>query len=158
MYILMPYCLTVVIPAYLGYYYPHITCHYDYPIRCSYTDTPPDRMVLSRPRPPPPPPTHLIQAVLLALRPFKCSIRQWGWGCVTFPGKKRYKAVRFNVISVTNWWVCVNFPEKKRCVTLEWPLYSCSLPLNFTLQDAVYQGSLRSQHVSKPSGLPDNDH
>ena len=58
MYILMPYCLTVVIQAYLGYYYPHITCHYDYPIRCGNTDTPsPDRMVLSRPRPPPPP-TH----------------------------------------------------------------------------------------------------
>ena len=41
---------------------------------------------------------------------------------VNFPGKKRYKGVRFNVISVTMGWVGVKFPGKKRYVTLEWPL------------------------------------
>ena len=44
-----------------------------------------------------------------------------GWG-VSFPGKKRYEGVRFNVISVTRGWVGVKFPGKKRYVTLEWPL------------------------------------
>ena len=39
-----------------------------------------------------------------------------------FPEKRRYKDVRFNVISVTRGWVGVKFPEKKRYVTLEWPL------------------------------------
>ena len=36
-----------------------------------------------------------------------------GGGVVTFSRKKRYKGVRFNVISVTRGWVGVNFPEKK---------------------------------------------
>ena len=40
---------------------------------------------------------------------------------VSFPGKKRYGCVRFNVISVTRGWVGVKFPGKKRYVTLEWP-------------------------------------
>ena len=39
-------------------------------------------------------------------------------GCQIFP-KKRYKDVRFNIISVTRRWVGVKFPEKKRYVTLE---------------------------------------
>ena len=42
---------------------------------------------------------------------------------VSFPGKKRYEGVRFNVTSVTRGWVGVKFPGKKRYVTLEWPLY-----------------------------------
>ena len=45
-----------------------------------------------------------------------------GVGCVSIPGKKRYKGVRFNVISVTRGWVGVKFPGKKRYVTPEWPL------------------------------------
>ena len=45
-----------------------------------------------------------------------------GWRDVSFPGKKRYDGVRFNVISVTREWVGVKFPGKKRYVTLEWPL------------------------------------
>ena len=40
---------------------------------------------------------------------------------VKFPRKKRYKGVRFNVVSVMRRWVGVQFPEKKRYVTLEWP-------------------------------------
>ena len=47
-----------------------------------------------------------------------------GGGGVSFPGKKRYEGVRFNVISVTRGWVGVKFPGKKRYVTLEWPLLS----------------------------------
>ena len=44
-------------------------------------------------------------------------------GGVSFPGKKRYEGVRFNVISVTRGWVGgVKFPGKKHYVTLEWPL------------------------------------
>ena len=34
-------------------------------------------------------------------------------GVSHFPGEKRYKGVRFNVISVTRGWVGVQFPEKK---------------------------------------------
>ena len=45
-----------------------------------------------------------------------------GGGGVSFPGKKRYEGVRFNVISVTRGWVGVKFPGKKHYVTLEWPL------------------------------------
>ena len=43
---------------------------------------------------------------------------QKGWGCVKFPGKKRYEGVRFNVISVTRGSVGINFTEKKRYETL----------------------------------------
>ena len=35
-----------------------------------------------------------------------------GGGGVSFSGKKSYKGVRFNVISVTRGWVGVQFPEK----------------------------------------------
>ena len=45
-----------------------------------------------------------------------------GGGGVSFPGKKRYKGVRFNVISVTRGWVGVKFPGKKRYITHECPL------------------------------------
>ena len=45
----------------------------------------------------------------------------WGWGGVSFPGKKRYEGVRFNVISITRGWMGVKFPGKNRCVTPEWP-------------------------------------
>ena len=51
----------------------------------------------------------------------KCNIRlgaiqvlrnaDGGWG-VRFSGKKRYKGVMFNVISVTRGWVGVQFSEK----------------------------------------------
>ena len=44
-----------------------------------------------------------------------------GVGGVSFPGKKRYEGVRFNIISITRGWVGVKFPGKKRYVTLEWP-------------------------------------
>ena len=44
---------------------------------------------------------------------------------VSFPGKKRYGGVRFNVISITRGWVGVIFPGKKRYITHEWPLWAC---------------------------------
>ena len=47
-----------------------------------------------------------------------------GGGGVSFPGKKRYEGVRFNVISVTRRWVGVKFPGKKRYVTLVAPKYN----------------------------------
>ena len=50
---------------------------------------------------------------------FKCYVTQVGGGGVRFSGKKRYKGVRFNVISITKGWVWVQFPEKKHDVTLE---------------------------------------
>ena len=39
--------------------------------------------------------------------------RGWWWG-VSFPRKKRYEGVRFNVISVTRGWVAlgIKFPGK----------------------------------------------
>ena len=46
--------------------------------------------------------------------PFKCYVTQMGVGGVKFSGKKRYKGVRFNVISVTRGWVGVQLPDKKR--------------------------------------------
>ena len=49
---------------------------------------------------------------------------QLGMACVKFPGKKHYKGVMFNVISVTRGWVAVHLPEKMRYVTLERPLTS----------------------------------
>ena len=45
-----------------------------------------------------------------------------GGGDISFPGKKRYEGVRFNIISVTRGWVGVKFPGKKSYVTFEWPL------------------------------------
>ena len=53
--------------------------------------------------------------------PFKCYVTQWRWGGVSFPGKKHYGGVQFNVISVMMGWVGVKFPGKKRYITLEWP-------------------------------------
>ena len=44
-----------------------------------------------------------------------------GGGRASFPGKKRYEGLSFNVISVTRGWVGVKFPGKKCYVTLEWP-------------------------------------
>ena len=40
---------------------------------------------------------------------FKCYVMSWG---VSFPGKKRYEGVRFNVISLTRGWVGSNSLEK----------------------------------------------
>ena len=54
-----------------------------------------------------------IQGAIQVLR------TQWGWVGVSFPGKKRYQGVRFNVISITRGWGS-NFQEKKRYITLEW--------------------------------------
>ena len=47
--------------------------------------------------------------------------RRWvdGWVGVKFTEKKRFKGARFNVISLTRWGVGVKFPEKKRYVTPE---------------------------------------
>ena len=42
-----------------------------------------------------------------------------GGGGVSFHGKKRYKGVRLNFISVTRGWVGVKFPGIMRYVTLE---------------------------------------
>ena len=47
---------------------------------------------------------------------------EWGGHVSDFLEKRRYKDVRFNVISVTTGWLVVEFPEKKRYVTLEWPV------------------------------------
>ena len=41
-------------------------------------------------------------------------------GGVSFPGKKHYEGVRFNVISITRGWMGVKFPGKRCYVTLEW--------------------------------------
>ena len=50
---------------------------------------------------------------------FKSYLMPWGGvGGVSFPEKKRYEGVRFNVISVTRGWVGVKFPGKKRYVTV----------------------------------------
>ena len=48
---------------------------------------------------------------------FKSYVMPWRGG-----GTKRYKGVRFNVISVTRGWMGVKFPGKKCYVTFEWPL------------------------------------
>ena len=50
-----------------------------------------------------------------------------GGGGVNFSEEKRYKGVRFNVISVTRGWVGVQIPGKKRYVTLEWPLTTTTI-------------------------------
>ena len=50
--------------------------------------------------------------------PSKCYVTQLVWVGVSFPGKKNYEGVRFNVISVTTGWVRVKFPGKKRYVGL----------------------------------------
>ena len=71
--------------------------------------------------------------------PFKCYVTQWGGGGVSFPGKKRYEGVRFNVISVTRGWVGVKFPGKKRYVTLEWPLCACMMrALGMSIDASTY--------------------
>ena len=54
--------------------------------------------------------------------PFKCYVTQLGWVGVSFPVRKRYGGVWFNVTSITRGWVGVKFPGKKHYVTLEWPL------------------------------------
>ena len=51
-----------------------------------------------------------------------CNAVGVGVGGVSFPGKKHYEGVRFNVISITRGWVGVKFTGKKHYVTLEWPL------------------------------------
>ena len=58
---------------------------------------------------------------------FKCYV-----GVVSFPRKKRYEGVRFNVISVMR--VGVKCPGKKRYVTLEWPLTLALGVSSFRLQ------------------------
>ena len=39
-------------------------------------------------------------------------------GGIRFPGKKCYKGIRFNFISVSRGWVGVKFPRKRHFVTL----------------------------------------
>ena len=53
--------------------------------------------------------------------PFKCYVTPWEVGGVSFPGKKRYEGVRFNVICITRGWVGSNSLENSAYVTLEWP-------------------------------------
>ena len=50
---------------------------------------------------------------------------------ISFPGKKRYEGVRFNVISVTREWVGIQFSGKKRYVTLEWHLTESNILVFF---------------------------
>ena len=45
-----------------------------------------------------------------------------GVGGFSFPAKKCYEGVWFNIISVTRGWMGVKFPGKKFYITLEWPL------------------------------------
>ena len=57
----------------------------------------------------------MTDTVSVTLGPSKCYVTRYiGGGGVTFPGKKRYEDVRFNVISVTRGWVGVKFPGKNR--------------------------------------------
>ena len=85
-----------------------------------------------------------------------------GVGGVNFSVEKRYKGVRFNVISVTRGWVGVQIPGKKRYVTLEWPLSSSCMstnnhalsqhrpnPVNFVSIRRVYFHSNASNHSAK---------
>ena len=76
---------------------------------------------------------NLEKSYVTLQRPFKCYVTPWGvgvggggWlvggGGFSFPGKKCYEGLRFNVISVTRGWVGVKFPGKKHYVTFEWPL------------------------------------
>ena len=44
-----------------------------------------------------------------------------GEGVSSFPEKKRYEGIKFNIISVTRGLVGVQYPGKKRYVTLECP-------------------------------------
>ena len=74
-------------------------------------------------------PVHICSIIVLQILQQKLnhcvqrghSIVRNAVGGVSFPGKKRYEGVRFNVISITRGWVGVKFPGKKRYVTLEWP-------------------------------------
>ena len=52
-----------------------------------------------------------------------------GGGGVSFPRKKRYEGVRYNVICVTRGWVGVKFPVKKCYVKLEWPLITMTISI-----------------------------
>ena len=63
----------------------------------------------------------MLNANFPLIRAIKVLRNAMGDGGVSFPGKKRYEGVRFNVISVTRGWVGVKFPGKKCYVTLEWP-------------------------------------
>ena len=67
----------------------------------------------------------LMNATFLTRKgPFKCYVSNAvECGGDSFPGKKRYKGVQFNVFSVLTGWLGVKFPGEKRyvTVTLEWP-------------------------------------
>ena len=101
--------------------------------------------------------------------PFKCYVMPWGVGVVSFPGKKRYKCVRFNVISITRGWVGgVKFPEKKAlrntwmaptCKTKDWvcifmwPTCSCDAgTISFTCRRASITSAPSSGLSSCVSG------
>ena len=68
-----------------------------------------------------------------------------GGGGVSFPEKKRYKGVRFNVISFARGWVGVKFPGKKRYVTLEWPLMDCIM--KFLIRNAYLPVTIFTGYV-----------
>ena len=65
---------------------------------------------------------------------------------VSFPGKKHYRGVRFNGISVTRGWVGVKFPGKKCYVRLEWPLRYRECNLNQVVRTRSWGGG-----VNRPS-------
>ena len=67
-----------------------------------------------------------------------------GGGCASFPGKKRYEGVRFNVISVTRGWVGFKFPGKMRYVTLECPL------IGAIVRDTIYHCKQDSPQKDAP--------
>ena len=72
-----------------------------------------------------------------------------GGGGVSFPRKKRYEGVRFNIISVTRGWVGGKSPGKKRYVTLEWPLNRNITPMDAnhtSTSPPGYMSCLLAQH------------
>ena len=77
-------------------------------------------------------------------------VTPWGVGVSAFPEKKRYKGVRFNVISVVRGWVGVKFPGKKRYVTLEWRLMDCIMKFlirNAYLPVTIFQAMFVRWHI-----------
>ena len=68
--------------------------------------------------------------------------------------EKRYKGLRFNIISVMRGWVRVQFPPKKKhYVTLEWPLRCSHLYLQLML--VRYCRSVRNveSHTRSPARI-----
>ena len=70
----------------------------------------------------PPSSLHLTDDVVDVRGPFKCYVTQWGWVGVSFPEKKHYEGVRFNVISVARGGSGSNFQGKSVTLHLSSPL------------------------------------